>query len=342
MRDWYSDRLGVAASVATLVSLGYMLASSVFHAVASVTWGLVLAALIMLLGLGTLTRFLLGRHLARYSFPLRVRTSDQFPYVFEQYRVDRKLEFDEVNLMLSIRSVAEVEVTSLRDGIHHVSHSLGTGVNLAVALQDFALELLEHERRYMGKLQPGTVSLIRTRRGSGVSEGWRAVFEPPLQKGETASYTFRWFYRKAKLLTGDDFAQAKSRELLPRDRDFEILLRTATVPVKGFRSSVEFPLSYPVHDADFEVRRVGHLMEHEMRHLGRKSCFTQIPPSGERGWRLELTMSALIPSASYVIRWKPPSLNELAHSGFLKGDQLQQVRTRLSGAILIPGRTEGD
>lgn len=252
------------------------------------------------------------------------------PYAYRWVRVRRELSFNPDALGLDLAATATMRLRSNTDGLPFVMHSMDVGDNKAVSYKDMTLD----PNYDQFQRDQGEIRFERTQ-NTDVTQRWRVIFTPGLDRHEEATYEVAWAYSGARFLSLEEFLEAKKRLELPADREFDTLSRSIPVSCERLESTALFPARYPIQEPGFAVKKRGHQIRSEMERLSSNGCFRVEQPTLHRGWRLVLDVDRPLTGVSYVLQWKPPDLKLLVECGLLPEDDRSRIMTRLEGAQVV-------
>ena len=241
----------------------------------------------------------------KYFLPSDFEPSDIYTYTIESCSVERNLSFDQSNLELNIDVTFTMYIQSNINGLPYIKHSIGMGENKALKFENIKVTPLCGDFK---RFNSGEIRFEKTQ-DTEKSQRWRIVFEPRLQKGENASYKMKWSYSGAKFLSFEEFSNARTKLQIPFDKEFDSFARSTPVPCKELTSTITFPVGYPIRDSGFSVKKGGYPIEKEIGRINSKRYFTVEPPSSNRGWKLILEIEQPLISVSYIVQWRPPTLD---------------------------------
>ena len=242
---------------------------------------------------------------------------DIYPYVRKLYSVQRNLLFDKENLTLNVNGTMDMVIQSNIDGLPYIKHDLGIGENRGLQFNDVKVIPIEDK---FERLNDGEIKFERTL-DSTISQRWRIVFNPRLRKSEIAKYNVQYNYSGTRFVSFEEFLDAKKRLKLPSDMEFESISRSSPVPCMKLISTIQFPVGYSIHDPNFSVKIGGYPIGKEIERINSKGFFKFIRPNSTKGWKLILEIEQPIIKASYIIQWKPPTLDSLVKTGFISKKQ---------------------
>jgi len=251
---------------------------------------------------------------------------DIYPYVRKLYSVERNLLFDSENLTLNVNGTMHMVIQSNIDGLPYIRHDMGIGENRGLQLNDVKVVPIENN---FERSNDGEIKFERIL-DSKISQRWRIVFNPRLRKSEEAKYNIQYNYSGTKFISYEEFLDAKKRLRLPSDKEFESLSRSSPVPCMKLISTIQFPVGYSIHDPSFSVKIGGYPIGKEIERINSKCFFKSMKPNSIEGWKLILEIEQPIISASYIIQWKPPTLDSLVKTRFISNKQKETIVEKIS------------
>lgn len=258
--------------------------------------------------------------------PNNLNPFDVYPYVRKLYSVQRNMLFDSENLTLNVIGTMNMVIQSNINGLPYVKHDMGIGENRGLQFNDVSVSSIDDsfERSNNGEIKCERIL------DTTISQRWRIVFNPRLRKSEEAKYNIQYTYSGTKFISYEEFLDAKKRLILPFDKEFESLTRSSPVPCIKFISTIQFPVGYSIHDPNFSVTIGGHPIGKEIERINSKGFFKFMRPNLTEGWKLILEIDQPIISASYIIQWKPPTLDSLVKTGFISKKQRETIVEKIS------------
>ena len=251
---------------------------------------------------------------------------DIYPYVRKLYSVQRNLLFDSENLTLNVNGIMDMVIQSNIDGLPYIKHNMGVGENRGLQFNDVKVVPIEDN---FERSNDGEIKFERIL-DSKISQRWRIVFNPRLRKSEEVKYNIQYNYFGTKFISFEEFLDAKKRLKLPSDKEFESLSRSSPVPCMKLISTIKFPVGYSIHDPNFSVKIGGYPIGKEIERINSKGFFKFMKPNSTEGWKLILEIKQPIISASYIIQWKPPTLDSLVKTGFISKKQKETIVEKIS------------
>lgn len=251
---------------------------------------------------------------------------DIYPYIRKLYSVQRNLLFDSENLTLNVNGTMDMVIQSNIDGFPYIKHDMGIGENRGLQFND--VKVVPKEDNF-ARSNDGEIKFERIL-DSKISQRWRIVFNPRLRKSEEAKYSIQYNYSGTKFISFEEFLDAKKRLKLPSDKEFDSLSRSSPVPCMKLISTIQFPVGYSIHDPDFSVKIGGYPIRKEIERIISKGFFKFVKPNSTKGWKLILEIEQPIISASYILQWKPPTLDSLVETGFINKKQKETIVEKIS------------
>lgn len=251
---------------------------------------------------------------------------DIYPYVRKFYSVQRNLSFDSENLTLNVNGTMNMVIQSNIDDLLYVKHDMGIGENRGLQFNDVKVVPIEDN---FERSNDGEIKFERTL-NSNIAQRWRILFNPRLRKNEEAKYNIKYNYSGTKFISFEEFLDAKKKLKLPSDKEFDSISRSSPVPCMKLISTIQFPVGYSIHDPSFSVKIGGYPIGKEIERINSKGFFKFIKPNSTEGWKLILEIEKPIISASYIIQWKPPTLDSLVKTGFISKKQKETIVEKTS------------
>ena len=198
-------------------------------------------------------------------------------------------------------------IQSYNDGLPYIKNDLDIGEDRGLQFNDVKVVPIEDDFKRSNDGEIKFEKILDSKR----SQRWRIVFNPRLRKNEEAKFNIQYNYSGTKFISFEEFLDAKKRLELPSDKEFDSLSRSSPVPCMKLISTIQFPVGYSIHDPNFSVKIGGYPIGKEIERINSNGFFQFIRSNSTHGWRLILEVEHPIISASYIIQWKPPTLDSL-------------------------------
>ena len=251
---------------------------------------------------------------------------DIYPYVRKLYSVKRNLFFDSENLKLHVNGTIDMVIQSYNDDLSHIKNDLGIGEDRGLQFNDVKVVPIEDDFKRSNDGEIKFEKILDSKR----SQRWRIVFNPRLRKNEEAKFNVQYNYSGTKFISFEEFLDAKKRLELPSDKEFDSLSRSSPVPCMKLISTIQFPVGYSILDPNFSVKIGGYPIGKEIERINSNRFFRFSRSNSTDGWRLILEVEHPIISASYIIQWKPPTLDSLVKTGFISKEQKEIIIEKMS------------
>lgn len=245
----------------------------------------------------------------------------EFPYIRKLYKVDRELFINKETAQLDIISNMEMIVEGVTGDCNVVAHNVGVGKN-----KNIVVEAIESSF----KRENGKMTFIKTKHNE-TSCNWRIVFDPPLGKGEIASYKIIWKYQNSLFLSNEQFTIDKL--IRQSGKEYCSLARSVPSPCENMQMSVIFPPGYEIFKPHVQVIKSGLKFAKETSRISSSDFFHAIPLEGNKGWRICLTVPNPVVSLSYHLQWLPPYLSSLLENKLITFEQKNMIDNELKSKL---------